>query len=284
MKWNEVIIVGVGLIGSSIGRDLIRRRLAKRVVGVGRHRGNLQFAKKEGAIHDFMVMRRPQELRRCLTPKTDLILLATPVSTIRDYLKALRGTKVLVMDVGSSKATILREAVRGRINFVAAHPIAGTEKSGAAGGELNLFQGRRCLLVPVRETSRRSLMIAKSFWRALGSEVILIDAKDHDRILGAVSHLPHAVAYSLVTAIAKLISVQNEARYASGGLRDTVRIAASPPEMWSEIFIENRRWVVPALRRYIQEIKRLSNLVQSRNRTGLQRYLKKAQAIRLQIP
>lgn len=284
MKLRRVIIVGTGLIGSSIGLDLIKRRLAREVIGVGRSRSNLQVALKKRAVHRIFVIKNPNELTKLIDDQTDLVLLATPVSTIRAYLKVLNGTQVLVMDVGSSKTTILREATKQKINFVAAHPIAGTEKSGAKGGELNLFMRRKCLLVLSRETAPRSLALARYFWKSLGSECIELSAEQHDRILGVVSHLPHVVAYSLVRTIARLISVKNETRFALGGLRDTVRIAASPPEMWTEIFLENSRWVLPALRRYIQELKTFSHLVQTRDRHGLQRYLKKAQAIRLQIP
>ncbi len=281
MKLDQVIIVGVGLIGSSIGRDLIQKKIARQVVGVGRNRTNLAVAHKQRAIHQIAVIKKPQDLRK-LAFHADLVILATPVSTIKDYLRVLCGMRVRVMDVGSTKSTLLPVA-RG-VNFIAAHPIAGTEQSGAAGGKLNLFKGRKCLLVPTVGMSSELRRFAHQFWKALGSKIIELDAATHDRILGAVSHLPHAVAYSLVTAVAKMISVSNETRFALGGLRDTVRIAASPPEMWTDIFLENRRFVSKSLVTYQRELSRLTHLIQKNNRTGLLKFLKQAQAIRLQIP
>lgn len=284
-QFNQVIIVGVGLIGSSLGRDLIKRKLAHSVVGVGRNLDNLKTALRQNAINQMIKLSDVNNLKACITAETGLIILATPVGTIKSYLKALRGIseRVIVMDVGSTKGSLVREAERWGINYVAAHPIAGTEKGGAAGGQLNLFQDKKCLLIPTGKQCQTSWKRVAQLWKDLGSTVIPMKAEAHDRILGAVSHLPHAAAYSLVLAISQIISVEDEARFALGGLRDTVRIAASPPEVWTDIFLENRRHVRRSLKAYIHFLSQLEQLIESKNRLGLAKFLKKAQSIRLKL-
>lgn len=279
--FNRVIIIGVGLIGSSIGMNLVRKRLAREVVGVGRNPANLREAIRRRAIHRFVRAQQRAPLLENLS-EDDLVILAVPVKEIIRHL-GLLTRKPLVMDVGSTKRSIVRAATRRKIRFVGSHPIAGTEKKGAAAGEIDLFRERICLLTPTPYCRPGDLVRLRRLWRALGAQVALMEAGRHDRLLAAVSHLPHAAAYSLVQTVSHLASVPEEVRFALGGLKGTTRIAASPPEMWNDIFLENRDFLLRALDRYRRDLGRLRSFIQKRNSRALYRFLREAQKVRLKF-
>lgn len=271
--FNKVVLIGVGQIGSSIGLNLIKRRLAREVIGVGRSVKNLKEAVHLRAIHRYRIG-PPSDLS-----KDDLVILATPVRAIVQTLKTL-STKPLVIDVGSTKLSIIREASRRRLRFVGSHPIAGTERGGARAADSDLFRGKKCILTPTPFSSPGDRKKIESLWRGLGSEVVWMDAKRHDRLLAAVSHLPHAVAYSLVAAVDRLISIPRETKFALGGLKDTTRIAQSPPEMWHDIFLENKENVLLCLKRFKAELARLESFIRRDDSPRLMAQLKRSQAIR----
>lgn len=282
--FNRVLIVGVGLIGSSIGMNLMRQKLAREVIGVGRHEANLKEAVRRRAIHRCVLAGRLRDLLNSLVEE-DLVILAVPVRDILNYLDRLSAGKgrPLVIDVGSAKTSIIRRAVQNRIRFIGCHPIAGTEKSGAAAGEVGLFEKRLCLVTPLRSTALEDLKKIRLLWNRLGSRVELMEAGRHDRLLAALSHLPHAAAYSLMGAVAGLVSPSDAVKFAFGGLKDTTRIAASSPEMWKDILIENSGFVLPVLKRYQGELRKLQSSITGKDSKGLLRYLKKAREVRLKI-
>lgn len=278
--FNKVVIVGVGLIGSSIGMNLVQKGLAREVIGAGRDTGNLRIAVRRRAIH-----------RSCPPlpkggwgdlSKDDLVILATPVRSIIRYISLL-PKEVLVTDVGSTKGSILREAVKRKIRFVGSHPIAGTERGGAAAGEIDLFRGKLCLLTPASSCRSSDLAKIKTLWNRIGSRTILMEGGRHDRLLAGLSHLPHAAAFALMESVSHLVSWPKEARLALGGLKDMTRIAASPPEIWRDIFLENRKFILSALKRYLKDLSHLRSLVARGNAPGLIRLLRRAQKMRLQI-
>ena len=279
--YNKVVLIGVGLIGSSIGMNLVKKRLAREVIGVGRDPRNLREAVRRRAIHRFVGARFIPPLLANLTEK-DLVILAGPVKSIIRYLKIL-PRRPLVTDVGSTKRSIVRAATERRIRFVGSHPIAGTERSGAEAGEIGLFQGRRCIVTPAASARKKDLQKIRLLWKKMGSETILMSPKTHDRLLAAVSHLPHAVAYTLVKTAAGLIPIRALERFSLGGFKDTTRIAASSPLMWRDIFLENRRPVLKAIDRYLLELGRLRSTISDRNSQKLLRILKNPQRIRQKI-
>jgi prephenate dehydrogenase len=276
--FRKAIIIGVGQIGASLGMNLVARRLAKEVVGVGRDPKNLREAIRRKAVHRVGATSYGRELS--LQGGDDLIVLATPVRTIRDLLNTMpKGP--LILDVGSTKSAIVAEAGRRRLRFVGCHPIAGTEVPGARGAEKDLFRGKVCVLTPTKETSKKDLSLARRLWERLGSAVILMDPKAHDRLLARVSHLPHVLAYALM---AREVRAPRGLFAGLGSFRSATRVAASEPAMWRDILLENRDSVLPALEGFLRDVKALKGLIARRDAAGLGRYLARSQARRLKLP
>lgn len=279
--FDKVVIVGVGLIGSSIGMNLIKRKLAKEVIGVGRDRANLREAIRRRAIHRAVGATGALSLLSNFS-ENDLVILATPVRGIIRYLKILPNIP-LVMDVGSTKSSIVKAAEKNQIRFVGSHPITGTEKSGAGAGEIDLFRKRVCILVPSRFSGKKGVPKIRRFWELLGSRVITTDAARHDRLLAVLSHLPHTIAYTLVRTVSRLVSKKECGQLAFGSLKGMTRVAESPPEMWHDIFLENRDLVLKELDLYLAELTKLKSFLLKKDSARLLRYLRQSQKIRLQM-
>lgn len=274
--FRKAVIIGVGQIGASIGMNLVAKKLAREVIGVGRNPRNLREALRRRAIHRVGAI---HELP--LQGVADLIVLATPVKTIRDLLKKMpKGT--LVIDVGSTKSTIVAEAGRRRLRFVGCHPIAGTEVPGAVGAQRDLFRGKVCLMTPGRGVSRSDVKTVRRLWTRLGSKTLTMNPNSHDRLLAQFSHLPHVLAYTLA-AQAPATSLPESFSAGLGSFRDATRVAASSPAMWRDIFLENRPYVLQAIDRQVREIQFLRGLIARGSLGGLFRYLSRAQKRRAKI-
>lgn len=284
VHFKQVAIVGVGLIGASLGMILRRKRLADHVVGIGRRVENLKTAVEVGAIDRYVS--NPQEGVR----GADMVVLATPVDTydrhLKDWAHCLApGT--IVSDVGSVKGALVEQSeatMPAGVHFVGAHPIAGKETSGAAAGTDQLFQGARCILTPTKQTNTEALSRIRQLWEETGAIVLTMDPYLHDQILGAVSHLPHAAAFALMNALADLRDRQlpalDLAGHSGGGLRDTTRIAASSPEMWRDIFLWNRDNVVAFLECYERALAELKQLIHAGDAAGIEKALERAKGER----
>jgi len=284
VHFKQVVIVGVGLIGGSLGMIIRRKGLADQVIGVGRRVENLKMAVTLGAIDRYMA--DPQEAVR----EADLVVLATPVDTyerhLREWAHCLnRGA--IVSDVGSVKGTLVERAesaMLSGVHFVGAHPIAGKEKTGVAAGSDQLFRGARCILTPTKRTDPTALDRVRQLWEETGSIVLTMDPYVHDQILGAVSHLPHVAAFALINALGDLRDQQvpslDLAGHSGGGLRDTTRIAASSPEMWRDIFLWNRDNVVSYIDRYTKALEELKHLIKAGDAAGIEKLLERAKGER----
>jgi prephenate dehydrogenase len=266
---------------------LRRKRLASNVVGVGRRIENLKTAVTIGAIDRYVV--DPREAVK----DADLVILATPVDTYERHLKewasCLRAGAI-VTDVGSVKGDLVVRSERqipAGVHFVGAHPIAGKEKTGAAAGSEDLFSGKRCILTPTQQTNPQALEQVRALWQEAGAVVLTMDPQLHDKILGAVSHLPHVAAFALMNA---LVDIRSEvpaldlAGHSGGGLRDTTRIAASSPEMWRDIFLWNRENVVGCIRAYERSLGELRQLIQTGDAAGIEKMLERAKEEREKFP
>jgi prephenate dehydrogenase len=284
VHFKQVAIIGVGLIGGSLGMILRRKRLADEVVGVGRRVENLKAAVELGAIDRYVA--DPKDGVR----HADLIVLATPVDTyerhLRDWAQCL-PSGAIVSDVGSVKGRLVErseEAMPAGVHFVGAHPIAGKEKTGVAAGSEELFVGARCILTPTKRTNQEALARIGALWQEAGSIVLTMDPHLHDQILGAVSHLPHVAAFALMNALADLrdqhVPSLDLAGHSGGGLRDTTRIAASSPEMWRDIFLWNRENVVAFIERYERALSELKQLIQIGDAAGIEKSLERAKTER----
>ena len=287
IHFKQVTIIGVGLIGGSLGMILKRQGLADSVVGVGRRVDNLKTAVQLGAIDRYMP--DAKEGAR----EADLIVLATPVDTYERHLKdwgAVVRPGTIVSDVGSVKGPLVEQAERllpNHARFVGAHPIAGREKTGVAAGSVDLFQGARCIITPTDRTDPQAVDTIRDLWVKAGSHVYLMDPFLHDRVLGAVSHLPHAAAFSLINS---LIDIRQQRlpeldllSYAGGGLRDTTRIAASSPEMWRDIFLWNRENLVTMIDAYETQLRDLKHCIAVGDGPGIEKALERAKQAREQL-
>lgn len=238
-------VVGVGLIGGSLALALKASGAVGRVVGIGRGLSNLQTALDFGIVDEIT-----QDIAAGVKD-ADLVFLATPVRTlgpVAEQMMAHLKPGAILTDGGSVKQAVV-EAIepylREDVHFVPGHPIAGTENSGAAAAFASLYQDRRCILTPTVRTDAAALETVSRMWQLVGSKVVMMDVEKHDRILAAISHLPHMVAYSLVNAMGDYDRYdENVLEYSAGGFRDFTRIASSDPTMWSDIALTNREALV----------------------------------------
>ncbi len=253
-----VAILGVGLIGGSIGLALRRGGRAVRVVGIGRDPAGLELARGRGAIDHGTT-----DPARGLA-EADVVVVCTPVGRIAtDAISAAAAAPpgVLITDAGSTKASIVRAVEaddRARGAFVAGHPLAGSERKGVAHARADLFDDRPCVLTPTDRTPSDRIDRARSFWQSLGCRVVTMTPDEHDRALAMTSHLPHAVAAALARSVpAELLGL------AAGAYRDGTRVSASTSELWAEIFLDNRGPLLDALSRFEAELTGLRRAVES---------------------
>ena len=255
LRINKLVVIGVGLIGGSFALALKKARIVKQVVGVGRSRKNLQVALRLGVID-----RAETDAARAVVD-ADLVLIGAPVGQMPGIFARIAPAlpkHAVVTDAGSTKQDVIAAARRHLgahfAQFVPAHPIAGTEHSGAAAAFPELFRDRNLILLPQKETKAAALRLVRAAWLACGARIVRLEAAEHDEIFGAVSHLPHVVAFTLVNQLAQRRDAKRLLGFSGGGLRDTVRIAGSSPEMWRDICIANRAALVPLVDGYISEL------------------------------
>jgi prephenate dehydrogenase len=271
-------VIGVGLIGGSLALALRRRGRVREIVGVGRGEENLALARRRRAVD--RVTTDPVEGVR----DADLVVLATPVGSLPELAKTIAPALrpgAIVTDVGSVKERVIRAvepAIPPHAHFVGGHPIAGAEDSGAAAASASLFEGSRCILTPTPGTDPAALAKVRRMWAGVGAEVIEMGAATHDRILGAVSHLPHVVAFALVNAVSA--SEKDALDYAGGGFRDFTRIAASHPEMWRDIVLANREHLLAAVEATQAELARIRGLIDRQDAVRLLEAFREARETR----
>ncbi len=270
VRISTLAIFGVGLIGGSLALALKQAGYVGKVIGVGRSRTNLERALRVGAIDEI------QSDPRQAVAEAEVIVLATPVHTIRQLLKTVSAcmdeTKIIT-DVGSVKGGIV-EAARHALGpcftgFVPGHPIAGKEKSGINAASAELFENHRVVLTPVRETSPEACRTIRRMWTATGGEVNVMGVEDHDRVLSLTSHLPHVLAYVMMDFLSISPDRQECYRMAAGGLYDFTRTASSDPEMWRDICLMNKPQLLEHIARYQQHLDRLAGMIDQDNGNGI---------------
>lgn len=279
--FNKMVIVGVGLIGGSLGMTVRQRHLAREVIGFDQNKAALSSAVALQAID-----RAEGDLGRAVEG-ADLVVLATPVGQFEGLALKLSGLlrqKTIITDVGSIKGGLVERLERElspRGLFVGGHPIAGSEKPGVEAASEGLFNKAPCILTPTAHTDPTALETIKALWKAIGCHVILMNPTRHDRILAAVSHLPHVVAYALVAFLLELEATEPDLfAYSAGGFRDFTRIAASSPEMWRDICLANGDQIVGLIEGYEKALDRLKKLIQNGDAEGLQDQFEKAKVVR----
>jgi len=274
-------IVGLGLIGGSIARDLRQAGLAAGLTGSDSDAGALQAALELGIID-----RAEPDPARAVAA-ADTVVLAVPVGAMAPVLAAIAGALApacVVTDVGSTKASVVaaaRAALGARLGrFVPGHPVAGTEASGVRASLAGLFAGRLAVLTPLPETDADALTRVTALWQGLGAQVERLPVDAHDRLLAATSHLPHLAAFALVDTLAQRADAGEVFRYAAGGFRDFTRIAASDPALWADIALANREALLAALEHYSARLASLAAALGERDRQALEACFARARQAR----
>ncbi|MXP40467.1 prephenate/arogenate dehydrogenase family protein [Altererythrobacter soli] len=284
MSFDKVAIIGLGLLGGSIG------------LAVAQH---LPGVLTTGYDSDPAVRRRAAERGLVGTvcdsaaeaaADADLVILCVPVGAMGEAARALAGSLrdgALVSDVGSSKQSITRalaEALPGRA-VIPAHPVAGTEHSGPDAGFAALFHHRWCILTPPEDADPALVGGLAKFWRALGATVEVMDAEHHDRVLAVTSHIPHLIAYTIVGTASDLEEVTRGEviKYSAGGFRDFTRIAASDPTMWRDVFLNNREAVLEMLDRFLTDLAHMREAIRAGDGESMFELFTRTRAIRRSI-
>ena len=278
---GKLVIFGVGLIGGSLALALKKRHAVARVVGVGRSRANLLAARRLGIIDEIAA-----DLALALQD-ADLVLLAVPLGQTAAVLARIAphlGPCTIVTDAGSTKRDVIAHARKylgaAFARFVPAHPIAGTEKSGARAAFATLFHDHKLILTPERETDAHAVSRVSAMWKLAGMRVTTMRAADHDRIYALVSHLPHVLAFALVGQIAGHADAAVLFGHTGGGFRDSTRIAGSSPEMWRDVCLANRDALLTALDDYLEELELLRGMIEASDGDGLTAQFAAARAAR----
>jgi prephenate dehydrogenase len=279
---RELAIVGVGLLGGSVAKAARLGGLARRVVGIGRDAGRLQPALDDGTL-DLAVTDLDAGVR-----EADFILLAAPVLTIEGLLERVWRAApdgALITDVGSTKRNIVRAAERlaatRSLAFVGSHPLAGSEQAGYHVARADLFRGATVVVTPTEATEVAALKNTTEFWEALGARVSSLDPETHDRTVAAISHLPHLIACALVDGAARVEPSALE--LAARGFRDTTRIAAGDPDMWTEIFLANRDALSASVEAFREALADLQRAIDAGQADALRTVLARIKATREQL-
>ena len=248
---DKLAVIGVGLIGGSLALALKEAGAVGHVVGIGRGLPNLETALRLGVVDSYT-----QDIAAGVA-EADVVFLATPVQALGALAKqAMPHLKpgAILTDGGSVKQAVIdaiEPHLRDDVHFVPGHPIAGTENSGAEAAFGTLYCDRRCILTPTTNTDAAALDLMQSMWQLVGSQVVIMDVEKHDRVLAAISHLPHMVAYALVNAVGSYDRYnENILEYSAGGFRDFTRIASSDPTMWRDIALTNREALVEMMEQF----------------------------------
>ena len=269
--FETIVVVGVGLIGGSIALAAKDRGVAHVVLGVGRNGNRLEEARRRGVIDEALVDLCSAARR------ADLLVFCAPVDRIAAAAReaaAVCRPGTLLTDAGSVKAGLCRDLAAGLpqgVEFVGAHPLAGSEKQGYEHADARLFERRICVVTPTASSSRSAVERVGGFWRKLGATLIEMSPEAHDRALSETSHLPHLAA----AAIAATLSPANR-ELAASGFRDTTRVASGDPELWSAIFLENRDELLASLSRYDALLARFRKALEQNDAAVLKELLQDA--------
>ncbi len=269
--FNQLGVIGCGLMGGSFALALKRAGLVKRVVGYSKSPSTTERARKLGVI-DLAA-----ESALLAASGSDIVLIAVPVSATETTLRAIRHIvepSMLVMDVGSTKRDVVdaaRRALRERIgSFVPAHPITGKEVSGIQSADGTLYNGRQVIITPLPQSAPELVQKATDVWSAIGAQVLKMTPENHDAAFAAVSHLPHLLAFAYFSAVVNQPAGRDYLSLAGPGFRDFTRIAASSPETWRDILVANREEVLKQSARFRQALDALEHVMREGNADALE--------------
>ena len=268
---KNILIIGCGLIGSSVLRAISKNKIAKKVFVYEKSKTNISKIKKLKLpctiLTDF----------KEAVPNVDLIIVCTPLSEYKGIILKLNkhlSPKTIITDVGSSKEKshdVIKKTLKKGISWTSSHPIAGSEVSGPEHGKKDLFLNKWCILIKEKDTNRKHLSILSKFWKKIGSRVSIMNSKKHDVIFSMTSHLPHLIAYNLVKTATDFEKQQRYEliKFSAGGLRDFSRIAASNEIMWRDIFFNNQKNISKVIDLFIKNLRAFKKDIRSRNEKSI---------------
>ena len=279
--FNKVTIIGVGLIGGSLAKVMKAQKLCGEIHGAGRSRETLEQAIKLGVV-DHIGRGSAHAVEHA-----DLVVLATPVGTFESIVREIAPHLMkgaILTDVGSVKGGLVR-TIEGLLppgaHYVPGHPIAGREKHGVGAASEELFRGTKCILTPTAKTDAKALEAVTALWTAAGMNVVIMEPEQHDHIFAAVSHLPHAAAYAMVSTVAEFSAgADNYTTFSGAGFRDFTRIAASSPEMWRDICLLNGKNIVEMIEQYQFALNRIKKAVKHNDGQSLEVLFRSASDVR----
>ena len=282
---KNILIIGCGLLGSSLLRRINKKKIAKKIYIYEKSKANCLKIKK---------LKLPGIIINKLQDgviKSDLIILCTPMSEYKNLILKMNkflSPKTIVTDIGSSKleiSKIIKKFLRKDIFWTSSHPIAGSEVSGPENGKQDLFDKKWCILIKEKKTNQIHLNFLIKFWKKVGSKVALMSSEKHDKIFSITSHLPHLIAYNLVKSAQDFEKKQNYdlIKFSAGGLRDFSRIAASNEIMWRDIFFNNSRNMETAINLFIKNLNSFKKDINSKNNKSILKKLIKTKKVRTEI-
>ncbi|MBS0038663.1 MULTISPECIES: prephenate dehydrogenase [Neisseria] len=279
---NHIALIGVGLIGGSFVLDLKRQGLVRTVTGIDTDRDNLERALERGVIDRASVAIDADSIGGA-----DLVLIATPVATVPAILTALRPIlpeHTWISDVGSTKSSVIeafRRCLPDRLHHcIAAHPIAGSDRSGAQAAQFGLFRHRKLIITPHDGEHSDGIALIENLWRAVGAEIYTMDAQKHDAVFAAVSHMPHLAAFAYVHQLFDHPDGKAYLKFAATGFEDFTRIASGHPAVWADICLANRDNLLELVRGLGRQLDTLETILLNRDRPSLYRYFEEAKATR----
>jgi len=285
INFKSVLIIGVGLIGSSLSRAIKEYGISQNIYGLD---NNLENIKK---CEDLNIILRGEEKINNFSEQFDLVLICTPLSSYKNIFKQLNSyvTKdTLVTDVGSTKMSVINDFKNYvdniYVKFLPSHPIAGLEKSGPEYGFAKLFENRFCIITPLDNDLNIIKKISK-FWNSVGMQVQTMDAEHHDRVLAMTSHIPQLIAYSIVATASELeTNLKDEViKYSAAGFRDFTRLAGSDPIMWRDIYSTNKEAVLEMLGRFTEDLSTLQKAIRNDDLSFLEKTFRNTREVRKTI-
>ena len=244
---KNILIIGCGLLGSSLLRRISKKKIAKKIFIYEKSKSNIAKIKR---------LKLPGKIVKSLKEgvnNSDLIIFCTPMSEYKNIILKINDfieSKTLITDIGSSKietSKIINKFLKKGVNWIQSHPITGSEVSRPEHGKEDIFENKWFVLIKEKNTKKKHLNLLSSFWKKMGSKIVIMSAEKHDKIFSMTSHLPHLIAYNLVKSAQDFEKIQNYdlIKYSAGGLRDFSRIAASNEIMWRDIFFNNKKNISP---------------------------------------
>ena len=282
---KNILIIGCGLLGSSVLRSIHKNKLADKVYIYEKSKKNISRIKNLKLPGKVV-----SSLKEAVT-KSNFIIFCTPMSEYKNIITKINNYIVpntLITDVGSSKiesSKIIKKYLKKGIAWTSSHPIAGSEVSGPQHGKSNMFEGRWCILIKEKNTIKKNLNFLKKFWEKIGSKVTIMSPEKHDKIFSITSHLPHLIAYNLVKSAQDFEKKQSYdlIKYSAGGLRDFSRIAASNEIMWRDIFFNNNKNISNAIDLFIKNLKSFKSDINSKNNKSIINKLIQTKKVRSKI-